>query len=72
MDLEAEYNNRARVPGHPAVMAGWQRDAAAWREACPAAELGLAYGQGERERLDLFWPDATRREIGRASCRERV
>ncbi|MBX9596596.1 MAG: alpha/beta hydrolase [Roseomonas sp.] len=56
MDLEAEYNNRARVPEHPAVMAGWQRDASAWREACPRAELGLAYGAGQRERLDLFWP----------------
>jgi arylformamidase len=56
MDLELEYNNRARVPEHPAHVAGWQRDAAAWREACPRAELGLAYGTGERERLDLLHP----------------
>jgi arylformamidase len=56
MDLEAEYNNRQRVPGHPAIIAGWQRDAAAWREACPCAELGLSYGAGEREKLDLFQP----------------
>jgi arylformamidase len=56
MDLEAEYNNRARVPEHPAHIAGWQRDAAAWREACPWAELGLSYGPGERERLDLLHP----------------
>jgi arylformamidase len=54
MDLELEYNNRARVPDHAAHIAGWQRDAAAWREACPGAELGLAYGPGEREKLDLF------------------
>lgn len=59
MDLEIEYNNRARVPGHPALIAGWQRDAAAWREACPRAELGLAYGGRERERLDLFHPAAS-------------
>jgi len=58
MDLEAEYNNRARVPEHPAHIAAWARDSAAWREACPHAELGLAYGQGEREKLDLFHPDA--------------
>jgi arylformamidase len=58
MDLELEYNNRARVPDHMAVMAGWQRDAAAWRAACPRAELDLAYGPGERERLDLFHPSA--------------
>jgi arylformamidase len=56
MDLEAEYNNRARVPAHPQHIAGWQRDAAAWRDAAPRAELGLAYGARERERLDLFHP----------------
>jgi arylformamidase len=56
MDLELEYNNRARVPEHPAHIAGWQRDAAAWREACPRAELGLPYGAGEREKLDLLHP----------------
>ena len=59
MDLEEEYNNRARVPEHPAHLAAWQRDAAAWRAACPRAELGLAYGERERERLDLFWPSAS-------------
>src|SRR5512137_1598265 len=60
MDLELEYNNRARVPDHAAHIAGWQRDAAAWRAACAGAELGLAYGPGEREKLDLFpgGPDA--------------
>jgi arylformamidase len=57
MDLEAEYNNRARVPEHPVHLAAWQRDAAAWRAACPRAELDLAYGTGAREKLDLFWPE---------------
>jgi arylformamidase len=56
MDLEAEYNNRARVPGHPAIIAGWARDAAAWRSACPRAELDLPYGGGAREKLDVFLP----------------
>ena len=56
MNLEAEYNNRARVPEHPRHIEGWARDAAAWRAACPQAELGLAYGPGEREKLDLFLP----------------
>ena len=54
-DLEAEYNNRARVPEHPVHIAGWQRDAAAYREHA-VCELDLAYGQGERHRLDLFRP----------------
>ncbi|QRM30998.1 alpha/beta hydrolase [Microvirga sp. VF16] len=55
LDLEAEYNNRARVPEHPAHIAGWQRDSAAYREVA-RCELDLAYGAGERHRLDLFYP----------------
>ncbi|MGX9963058.1 alpha/beta hydrolase [Roseomonas sp. F4] len=58
MDLEAEYNNRARVPDHPAHIAGWTRDSAAWRAECPRAELDLPYGARAREKLDLFWPEA--------------
>lgn len=53
LDFEAEYNNRARVPEHPTHIAGWQRDAAAYRETA-RCELDLAYGPGERHRLDLF------------------
>ncbi len=56
MDLEAEYNNRARVPESGAIIAGWARDAAAFREGWAEKELGIAYGPGERERLDLFRP----------------
>jgi arylformamidase len=52
IDYEAEYNNRARVPEHPAVMAGWVRDAAAYREQYPPRML--RYGEGERNRIDLF------------------
>ena len=52
LDLEAEYNNRARVPEHPALMAAWREHAAAFRvERTPEA---LKYGKGERERIDLF------------------
>lgn len=58
MDLEAEYNNRARVPGHPAIIAGWMRDAAAFRAAHPP-EL-LPYGPGAREVMDLFLPPEIR------------
>lgn len=58
IDLEAEYNNRARVPGHPAVMQRWREDSAGTREATPP--LTLPYGAGEREVMDLFeaGPDA--------------
>ena len=52
MDYEVEYNNRARVPENPAIIAGWSRDAAAYRETHPPK--AIAYGVGERHRIDLF------------------
>lgn len=52
IDYEAEYNNRARVPEHPALIAQWQRDAAAYRDALPPTEI--AYGPGRRQIIDLF------------------
>ena len=52
LDLEAEYNNRARVPEHPAIIAGWARDATAYREA--KAPRVVRYGDGERHCLDFF------------------
>lgn len=57
-DFESEYNNRARVPDHPAVMAGWRETAEAARAASPP--VGIAYGKGQREVMDLFdaGPDA--------------
>lgn len=53
-DLDAEYNNRAMVPEHPALMAGWAQDAAAFRAARPDAALDQPYGTGERHRYDWF------------------
>jgi len=59
VDLEAEYDNRARVPEHPAIIAGWERDAAAYREARRGhAEMGLRYGEHPRQTIELFHPDA--------------
>jgi arylformamidase len=54
IDLEAEYNNRARVPEHPAILAQMDVDAAAYRAVCPQAELGVKYGPSERQVVDLF------------------
>lgn len=54
IDLDREYNNRAMVPDHPAIMAGWAADAAAWRAARQDALLDQPYGTGERHRYDLF------------------
>ena len=58
MDAQAEYDNMARVAGSQELVAGWARDAAGFRAAWPQAELGLAYGAGDREKLDLFLPAA--------------
>lgn len=53
MDLNAQYNNRALVPNHPEIVAGWVKDAEAYRAAHPQS-LGLAYGSHERHAYDLF------------------
>lgn len=52
LDLEAEYNNRARVPDHPAVMQMWRETAEVARAARPPLEI--AYGSGPRQVFDLF------------------
>jgi arylformamidase len=52
IDYEVEYNNRARVPENPALMAGWARDAAAYREQHKPRRL--TYGPGSRNVIDLF------------------
>ena len=54
IDYEKEYDNRARVPEHVDIFARWHRDAEAYRQASPKAELGLAYGPSERQFLDIF------------------
>jgi arylformamidase len=61
IDYEAEYNNRARVPDHEAIFAGWAREAELYRaEMLKAgrAELGLSYGDTPRQSIDLFLPGA--------------
>ena len=55
IDYEVEYNNRARVPENPALMAGWARDAAAYRAQC--APRVISYGPGVRNTIDLFAAD---------------
>jgi arylformamidase len=47
------YNNRQLVPDHPAYFARWAEDSARARAAGPC-ELDIAYGSGEREKLDVF------------------
>ena len=51
--LDSMYNNRARVPGHPAYFARWAAASAEARAAQPAT-LDLRYGEGTNETLDVF------------------
>jgi arylformamidase len=52
IDYEVEYNNRARVPEHPALIAGWARDAKAWRET--QGFHTISYGPGVRNAINVF------------------
>src|ERR1700754_3749293 len=52
IDYEVEYNNRARVPENPSLIAGWARDAAAYRER--ETPRVIAYGPGTRNSIDFF------------------
>lgn len=58
LDLEAEYNNRARVKNYAEIAQRWDKESAAFRGEAKGAELDLAYGPGERQRYDLFHPAA--------------
>jgi arylformamidase len=53
LDLEAEYNNRQRVPEHGEIIARWLSASAAAR-ASLGGERDVPYGTGERLRYDLF------------------
>ena len=66
--IDKEYDNRARVPEHPAHIAKWQADAQAYREETAASGqslLGLSYGPHDRQAIDLFGPDARADQGGR-------
>jgi len=60
LDLALEYDNRARVPEHPAIMESWVQRSAAVRAEVVAADLGVPYGPSPRQILDLLWPDPAR------------
>lgn len=55
IDYEAEYNNRELVPEHPALIEGWKRDAAAYREIAQG-DLDISYELSPRTTYDLFLP----------------
>lgn len=54
VDYEVEYNNRARVPEHPSLIAGWARDAQGYRESQQHIFHTISYGPGARNSIDVF------------------
>jgi len=52
-ELNAQYNNRLRVPEFEDIVARW-REASAEARPAPGARLDLRYGAGAREDLDFF------------------
>lgn len=54
VDYEKEYDNRARVPEHPAIFKRWDAEAAAYRAARADAQIGLKYGPSPRQTIDFF------------------
>ncbi|MEA2147384.1 MAG: arylformamidase [Solirubrobacteraceae bacterium] len=53
-DFESEYNNSLRVPGFADIEARWQAASETERARTNRATLDQRYGEGERERYDLF------------------
>jgi arylformamidase len=59
-DYEIEYNNRARVPEHPAIIESWRKDAASYRAQSASRLTTIPYGTSERQAIDLFAPEEPR------------
>lgn len=53
--LDAQYNNRVRIPECPQIFERWASQSALAREQ-PGVHLDLPYGAGPNETLDVFTP----------------
>ena len=54
--FDQQYNNRGRIPEHPAILRQWTDSSALARQQL-GGRLDLPYGTGEGETLDLFPTD---------------
>jgi arylformamidase len=52
--LDAQYNNRARVPDFAKVLDSWSRASAVARTGAPQVRLDVPFGSGPQETLDIF------------------
>lgn len=60
MDMDRAYANAAFIAGAETYPQKWEAEAAEFRAGLGVrAQLGLAYGRGERQKFDLFLPDGT-------------
>ena len=50
---DAQYNNRARIPDHPAMLKHWSDESERAREHL-GGMLDVPYGSDPSERLDVF------------------
>ncbi|MGG7565798.1 alpha/beta hydrolase [Rhodovulum sp. DZ06] len=65
-DWDAAYDNRGAVPEFDGILAEWERDAPAFRAEMAAAgraRLDRPYGDGAREKFDLFLPEGAPRGL---------
>ena len=63
-DFDAAYENAAHIPGGADYPAMWRERAARFRENAPGTvALGVEYGPGHRQRVDLFYPAGTPRGL---------
>lgn len=59
--LAEQYDNSGRVANAAALINTYTADAAAFRERDGlVADYAMRYGSGDRNLLDIFWPDASR------------
>lgn len=66
MDHDKAYNNVDHIAGGASYPDRWAEAAAAFREEMEAANrarLGVDYGPGGRERMDIFWPEDVPRGV---------
>jgi hypothetical protein len=62
--MDLAYANGAFIAGAETYPPQWEAEAAAFRDSLGArARLGLAYGGGARQRLDLFLPEGMARGV---------
>ena len=59
IDWDDAFANAAYIPDGISYPAKWNMAAPNFRESHKVTELDVPYGSHIRQRLDLFWPDAT-------------